>query len=82
MSVRSLQPPFRPHVRQHLQALFEPRAAERRDRRPVGLVERRLEDDLRAEAAVDRHQAFGHRIQQFGRFNDTGSGNEFHSFSG
>ena len=72
------QSPLRPHVRKHLQPLFESRAAERRYGSAVGLVERGLEDDFRAEGAVDGRKPFAHGVQQFGRFNDARTCDKFY----
>ena len=71
------QPPLRPHVGEHTQPLFESGAAERGDRGAVGLVERRLEDDVRAESFVDRHKTLRHGVKQFGRLDDARSGDKF-----
>ena len=74
---QQLQPPLRAHVGEHPKPLFESGAAERRDRGAVGLVERRLEDDVRAESFVDRHKTLRHGVEQFGRLDDARSGDKF-----
>lgn len=79
MSVSRRSSPLRPHVGEHTQPLFESGAAERGDRGAVGLVERGLEDNIRPEGLVDRHEAFGHGVEQLGGFDDAGAGDEFHS---
>ncbi len=73
-----LQPPFGAHVGEHLQPLVDAGTAERPERRAVGLVERSLEDDAGAQTAVDGRQAFGDRVEQLGRLDDAGTGDELY----
>ena len=65
------------HVGEHLQAALQARPAERVERGAVGLVERGLEDDVGAQAAVDGRQARGYGVEQLGRLDDTGAGDEY-----
>ena len=52
-------------VGKHLQPFLKTWASEGADARTVGLVERRLEDDVGARLLVDAHQFLCHLIQQF-----------------
>jgi hypothetical protein len=72
-----LQPVGLLHIREHLQAFFDARSSERRDRRSVSLVERRLEYDVDIQGVVDTHKFFSHCVEQLLRFYYAGSGNEF-----
>ena len=76
MSVSSRSPHF-DRRRRASEALFQPRPPERRNRRAVGLVERRLENDVRAESFVDRHKTLRHGVEQFDRLDDARSGDKF-----
>lgn len=71
------QAPLRTHVGEHLQPLLQAGAAKRRKGGAVGLVERGLEDDVGPQRPVDGNEAFGYRVEQFGRFNHAGTSDEF-----
>ena len=59
-------------VGKHLQSAFYSGAAERVQRRAVGLIERCFEDDIGAQTAVDANKFAGNAVEQFGVLNDAG----------